>query len=97
MDNYGPDTQLTHSIIERIARDLSSVIGPMARVILSEKIYQLASENEVPAHKIPDLIELSSLDIKDTNRRTEFQRAALVHYERFKKESSFSTIPGAAE
>jgi hypothetical protein len=97
MDSSIPGPQLTNSIIERITLDLSSVIGPMARVVLSEKIYQLASETEVPIQKIPDLIELSSLDIKDANRRTEFQRVALKHYERFKKESSFSTIPGAAE
>ena len=97
MNNSDPNTQLTNAIISRIARDLSTVVGPMARVILSEKIYQLSPEANVPAQKIPDLIELTSLDIKDDNRRTEFQRLALGHYELLNREPSFTTIPGPVE
>jgi len=86
MNNPEPD--MGQAVIECIARDLNYVVGPAARLILSEKIHQLTLDSDVPARKIPELIELSSLAITDENRRAEFQRMALGHYDQLRQQAS---------
>ena len=77
-----PELKQQHTIIELIAADLAIVMGPIAGYILTEKIRDFGrSHNNFPVERIPELIEETSFEISDDNKRVDFQRAALGHFD----------------
>ena len=77
-----PEPKQQPTIIDLIAADLAIVVGPFAGYILTEKIKDFGlTHNNFPVERIPELIEESSLEISDENKRVDFQRAALNHFD----------------
>ena len=68
-----PEPKQQHTIIDLIAADLAIVVGPVAGYILTEKIRNFGfSHNNFPIERIPELIEESSLEISDENKRVAY-------------------------
>jgi predicted ATP-dependent protease len=65
-------------IIGQIERELITVMGPLASVIMKEKASQFGTTiTDFPENKVAELVEEVSFEIHDYRRKVEFQRAAL--------------------
>ncbi len=86
-----PENLQSLSIIDRIARDLSVAMGPVAPYILAEKIRKFGTElQNFPAERLSELIERSSLEISDENKRISFQKMALADLDNYRSRISSS-------
>lgn len=67
-----------HGILERIQRELTLFMGPLAPVILSDKAAEFEMNmSDFPSDRIAELVEEVSFEIQNHRRKVEFQRAAL--------------------
>lgn len=82
-----PEQQQQQSIIDWIGYDLCQVMGPLAHSVIAEKMNELTAQTEFTPETILQLIELSGLEIIDENKRAVFQRAALTHYDQFRRQN----------
>ncbi len=65
-------------MIERIQRELTMIIGPLAPVVMRDKAAQFGESVEsFPEERMAELVEEVSFEIQNNRRKVEFQRAAL--------------------
>ncbi len=65
-------------ILNRIQRELSLVMGPLAPVIMKHKAAEFGTSlAEFPLDRMPELVEEVSFEIQNHRRKVQFQREAL--------------------
>ena len=71
-------------IITAICSELVKVMGPIAPIVISEKVKSLnADSDDLPMDKIAQLVESLSYEIHDEKNRAEFQKGALKQIKQF--------------
>ncbi len=69
---------MKNDILNNICSELVRVMGPVAPVVMADKIKSLGATNEdFPTEKIAELVEIISYEIQDERSRIEFQKGAL--------------------
>lgn len=73
-----------NEILDEICSQLAYVMGPIAPVVMREKIKSYTSDaKEFPMDKIAQLVESLSYEINDEKGRAEFQKRAIAQIKRF--------------
>lgn len=65
-------------LLESICSELVRVMGPIAPVVMNDKIHDLGMKAEnFPLDRIAQLVEVLSYEIQDDEGRAQFQKGAL--------------------
>jgi hypothetical protein len=65
-------------ILDRICGELVKAMGPVAPVVLADKLKGLGVDPEqFPVERAAELVEMLSYEIQDERTRAEFQKGAL--------------------
>ena len=72
------------NILNNICSELVRVMGPIAPVVMADKIKSLgAADRDFPTEKVAELVEIISYEIQDEDSRAEFQKGALDQLKHF--------------
>ena len=75
---------MKNDILNNICSELVRVMGPVAPVVMADKIKSLgAATEDFPMEKIAELVEIISYEIQDEESRAEFQKGALDQLKHF--------------
>ena len=75
---------MKNDILDNICSELVRVMGPVAPIVMADKIKSLGAPTEdFPMEKIAELVEMISYEIQDEESRAEFQKGALDQLKHF--------------
>jgi len=67
-------------VIDVIRAEYVRAVGPMGHVLIDEVLADLGlSSEQIPAEKLPELIEKLGWEVHSERRRVAFQKATLEH------------------